>query len=140
MKEIFYTTDIGEAEQFEAGLGPGDYFVGVDLAAPLSVSVNDISDYLVERGIDLRRIKLVGSQLQIYYHKPAPEEGVGFAWAALIPLIAPLVITGAVVFGILKIGDITKALVPLILVTGGVVILVAVAVGREAVTEAVRKF
>jgi hypothetical protein len=139
MNIIFSTRDIAEAERFEQNLGPGNYFVGIDLAAPLTISVEEIRDQLLASGIDLRDIKLVDNQLQLFYHKPSPEEGVGFAWAALIPLVVPLVITGAVVFGIFKLQDITKALVPLVLVVGGVIVLI-LAVGREPVTEAIRKF
>ena len=49
------------------------------------------------------------------------------AWMALIPLIPTVIIGGLIVFGITRIEAISKALVPLVLVTvGGLIILAAV--------------
>lgn len=48
------------------------------------------------------------------------------AWAALIPLLIPLGTVGLVAFGLAKIESISKALMPLMLVTvGGLIVLVA---------------
>jgi len=48
------------------------------------------------------------------------------AWALIIPLLIPLFTIGLIAFGITKIGDISKAIMPIILVCGGLVIVIAV--------------
>jgi len=132
MKEIFSTTDVTQASVFEQSLLQGDYSILISLAGPLEVSPDDIKDYLINGGIQVYSVTLTGNVLQVNYHKPAWDEGIG-QWQLIIPLLVPLVVVGAVVFGIFKIEDITKALVPLILVLGGVIVLV-LAVGKEPIT------
>lgn len=62
------------------------------------------------------------------------------AWAALIPLIPTAIIAGLIVFGITRIEAITKALIPLLLITGGVVIVLAGVITRGPVMEAAGKY
>lgn len=138
MNEIFSTTDTTEAAIFERSLPPGDYEIRVQLVAPMVTSVEELHDYLARSGIELYSVNLKGDILQIRYHKPEIIH-VG-QWQAIIPLIVPLVIVGAVVFGILKLPDITSVLIPLVLVIGGVMVLVMAAAGREAVTAAAKRF
>lgn len=45
------------------------------------------------------------------------------AWAALLPLIVPIAVIGLITFGIIKIEAITKALLPILLTTGGLLII-----------------
>jgi hypothetical protein len=132
MNEIFSTTDTAEATAFERSLPPGDYEIWVKLAAPMEITVDELRDYLARSGVELYSVNLKGDILQIRYHRP----GIVYVgqWEAVIPLILPVVIIGAVVFGIFKLGDISQALIPLILVTGGVLIVIIAAAGREAVT------
>jgi hypothetical protein len=137
MNELLLTTDANEAVLFEQSLPPGDYLLKLQLAEPLRMTVDELRDYLTQMGIELYSVVLKGNELQIKYHK-SEVLGVG-QWQMLIPLIVPLVITGAVVFGIFKLGDITNALVPLILIAGGVTILVIMTAGRETVLEAVKR-
>lgn len=48
-------------------------------------------------------------------------------WPLIIPLIVPVLTIGLIVWGITKVGDITKAIMPIILVSlGGLIILAAV--------------
>ena len=50
-------------------------------------------------------------------------------WALLIPLIPTVMIVGLITFGIVKIEAITKALIPLLLVGGGVIVAIIAAIG-----------
>lgn len=137
MQSLLETYDVNEAIAFEQSLPPGDYFVRITLAEPMSVTVQDIREQLVSHGINVYDVKmLAGNQIEIDYHK---AEGIG-QWQVIIPLIVPLVIVAAVVFGIFKLESITQALIPLILVVGGVVILILAAGGKEPMTEAVKRF
>lgn len=61
-------------------------------------------------------------------------------WAALIPLIPTALIVGLIVFGITQIGDISKALVPLLLTGGGIVIILAAILTRKPVVEAAERY
>lgn len=54
------------------------------------------------------------------------------AFAAIIPVLVPLFIIGLITFGIFRIEAITKALVPLILITIGGLIILAVAISKPA--------
>lgn len=56
-------------------------------------------------------------------------------WAALIPLIVPIAIVGLIAFGITKIGEITRALLPLILAAGGLTV-IALGMMRAPITKA----
>ncbi len=57
----------------------------------------------------------------------------------LIPLIPTIIVGGLITFGITRLGDITKALMPLILVTIGGIIITAAIVTRKPVVEAVAR-
>jgi SNF family Na+-dependent transporter len=59
------------------------------------------------------------------------------AWAMLIPLIPTVIIGGLVAFGLVKIESITKAIMPLVLVTLGGLIILAGVVTRPSVVRAV---
>ena len=54
------------------------------------------------------------------------------AWPALIPLIVPVLIVGLVAFSVTRIEAISKALVPLVLVTVGGLIILAVVLQKPA--------
>lgn len=139
MQSLLETYDVNEATAFEQSLPPGDYCIRLTIAEPLSrADVRAIKDYLAQNGAVLLGVKLQGSDLYVSYRRP--DVGVGFAWVALIPLLTALIIPLTVVFGIFKIEDISKALIPLILVVGGVVILILAAGGREPITEAIKRF
>lgn len=138
MTVLYSTPDIEDARQFEGSLPPGDYFVTATLAAPLTCSAEDIRDRLEEGGIIVRRVQVVGDKLQVFYHRPSVEEGVGFPWALVVPLVVPLATVALITFGIIKIEDISKALVPLIAVTGGIIILLF-SLAPETTKEAIRK-
>ncbi|MDD4986618.1 MAG: hypothetical protein PHQ43_12730, partial [Dehalococcoidales bacterium] len=60
-------------------------------------------------------------------------------WAALIPLIPTVIVGGLVAFGITKIESISKALLPLLLVTVGGVIMVVALASREPVVSAAER-
>ncbi len=61
-------------------------------------------------------------------------------WAALIPLIPTAIIGGLIAFGITRIEALSRALLPLMLVTiGGIVVIVAM-VTRKPVLETARAF
>jgi rubrerythrin len=63
-----------------------------------------------------------------------------FPLAALIGILPVALITGVIGFGIFKIEDVTKALMPILLITfGGLIILVGL-LSRKHVTEAAGKF
>ena len=53
-------------------------------------------------------------------------------WPLIVPLIIPILTIGLIVWGITKIGDISRAIIPLILVTGGVIIVLAAVLSRPA--------
>jgi len=53
-----------------------------------------------------------------------------YFWPALIPLLIPLATIGLITFGIVKIDDISKALVPILLITGGILVL-TLAIARK---------
>lgn len=139
MNELPYsTTDTVDASLFEQSLPPGDYVVTFTLAEPSDYTVEQIRDVLVRSGIQLYSVTLKGNVLQVKYHKA--EIVYVSQWQLIIPLIVPLITVGAVVFGILKINDITNAIIPLVLVVGGMAILVIVAAGRETVAAAIKRF
>jgi len=54
------------------------------------------------------------------------------AWQIIIPLLVPLFIIGLITFGIFRLEAITKALVPLLLITFGGLIILAVALRKPA--------
>jgi hypothetical protein len=132
MKQIFSTTDVAKAAEFERSLPPGDYEVQVQLLEPMAITLDQLRDYLASMGIELYSVNLKGNILDIRYHK-AEAEAIG-QWQLIITLIVPLVVTGAVIFGIFKLGDITSAIIPILLVAGGLVVVIIAAAGREAVT------
>jgi len=53
-------------------------------------------------------------------------------WAAILPLIVPVLILGLITFGIFRLDTITKALMPIILVAGGLTIVLAVLAQKPA--------
>jgi hypothetical protein len=57
----------------------------------------------------------------------------GFAWAALIPVIVPLATIGIIAYGITQIGDISKAIIPILLIVGGIAI-AGIALLRQPLT------
>lgn len=61
------------------------------------------------------------------------------AWALIIPLIIPIAIVGLIAFGITKLETITKALLPLVLATGGFLV-IGIALMRKPVERAVERF
>ncbi len=71
---------------------------------------------------------------------PSIPGTTGFAWAALIPLIPTALIAGLIAFGITKIADISKALVPLLLISLGGFIVIAAILTRRPVVEAAGRF
>lgn len=54
------------------------------------------------------------------------------AWQAILPLIVPVLIIGLITFGIFRLESITKALVPIILIAGGLMIVLAVIAQKPA--------
>lgn len=60
-------------------------------------------------------------------------------WAMLIGFIPLIVISGMIAFGIMKIEQISKAILPLILATGGLVI-IAIALTREPAMRLIEKW
>ena len=67
------------------------------------------------------------------------QTAVGPALLALIPLIPAVIIGGLVAFGLFKIESITRALVPILLITFGGVIILAALLTRKPVIEAVSR-
>lgn len=57
------------------------------------------------------------------------------AWAALIPLIVPVAVVGLIAFGIAKVETISRALLPLILATGGFIV-IALGIMRQPAVKA----
>jgi len=57
-----------------------------------------------------------------------------YQWAILVPLIGTLAIPALIAFGIVKIGDISAAIVPILLIAGGIII-ITVALLRQPVTK-----
>ncbi len=137
MKTIYYTADMAEAAMFERSLPPGDYSIKFKLTGPMTMSVDDLTGYLAQSGVRLYSVSLLGDTLEIKYNKP--EVVYIGQWQLILPLIVPIVIAGTVIFGIIKIGDISSAIIPLVLILGGVAILVMVAAGREAVTAVAKR-
>lgn len=60
-------------------------------------------------------------------------------WAALIPLLVPIGIIGLITFGIVKIETISKALLPIILAAGGLVVL-ALGIMRKPAAAAAERY
>lgn len=138
MSYILVTDDVQEAIDVETGLPAGDYLITVTTEEPLSQSDLDLLQGMLEgKGIMLLApVSQIGNVLSFKYARP--EESIGFVWAALIPLIVPILTIGAVTFGIIKLEDITKSLMPIILVAGGLAIVIG-AVFKEEVGGAITK-
>ena len=54
------------------------------------------------------------------------------AWALILPLIVPVLILGLITFGIFRLESITKSLMPIILIAGGLTIVLAVLAQKPA--------
>jgi len=139
------TTDIKQAIRTENSLPPGLYEARLSIISPLTQEeLNDFHDYLLDNGVDVKgciQQRLKGLyQLRVQYRKPAPTEGI--AWAQALIAIIPLAIIATMVgIGIFKLESISKALMPILLVGGGIMV-VSLALMRkpiERVTEAYAK-
>jgi hypothetical protein len=60
-------------------------------------------------------------------------------WAAILPIIVPVLIIGLITFGIFKIETITKALVPILIITFGGIVMIA-ALTRKPMEAAATKY
>lgn len=60
-------------------------------------------------------------------------------WALLIPMIPTILIVGLITFGIAKLEEISRALLPLILATGGLVV-IALGIMRTEAKEVAKKY
>jgi len=143
VRNLLETSDINQAVSFEQSLPPGRYRVTIPTTEPVREEVlYSIQDELLQHGFillsDVRQSNSYPNEIYVEYRRPAVEEGVGFAWAAIIPLIVPIATVAAVIFGIIKIEDISTALVPLVCIVGGIT-LILVAILREPIGGAIRK-
>lgn len=138
---LLETYDLNEAIEFERSLGAGTYAVSFQTDIPLSgETMDEIADTLTGYNISWQEVSQTGTTpntVTIKYTR-TDNEGVGFAWAAVLPLIVPLATIGAVIFGIIKIEDISKSLVPLILILGGVGIILGY-IFKEPAGEVIKK-
>jgi len=139
---ITETSDIQLATEQERALPPGLYEVRLHIIAPISQQeLNDLHDYFLDHGVDVKgclQQRLKGLyQVRIQYEKHPPTEGI--AWVQALLAIIPLAIIGSLVgIGIFKVEDLSKAIMPILLVSGGIVIAALALIRKpvERVTEA----
>jgi len=119
-------TDIKEAMAIEAEQPPGIYEIRLSIITPLTQGeLDDFHQLLLDHGVDIRgclQQRLRGLyQIRIKYAKHPPTESI--AWVQAVLALIPLAIIGTLVgIGIFKIGDLSKALMPILLVGGGLAI------------------
>lgn len=134
------TTSIEEAKLIEEAAPPGPLEVRLSIISPLTQEeLNGLHTQLEESGIDLigcvqQRIKGLW-QISIKYRKPAPATNIAQAGLLLITMIPTALVAILVGIGIFKIEEISKALVPLLLIIGATGVAVAALATRPGVTK-----
>jgi len=106
----------------------GDFFVGAtSMGYRLSYPQTEILKGIPVTSFNVR-------------YEGSPPGTTGQAALALITVIPTALIVGIIAFGITKISDISKALVPLLLITGGIVVISLGLLSRKHVVETAGKF
>jgi hypothetical protein len=102
----------------------------VSQEAPTIQELNEAYNNLIASGFHITRpVTCIMDGLpvtEMVLTKGSPQ------WALLIPLIPTVMIVGLIAFGIIKIETITNALVPILLIGGGVAIAIMAMVTRPA--------
>jgi hypothetical protein len=136
---ISLNTEIDQAIADEQSLPPGNYEVRFNMPNIISrQEVQEIKIYLEEQGVDVGRVYQSKSEgipyLGIQYKKNAPEEGITFLPIAVIPLIGLGLILTVISIGIFKLEDIAK-----VLMVGGGILIVSLALLRQPLTTYVER-
>ena len=138
-KLIAETADIQDAIAYEQNLSPGIYDVRLTLTSPLSQEeLNDLHEHFLSSGVDVstitQRRKGNNYQIAIRYSK-YPSDAIASPLVALIPVIPVAIIALTVTIGIFRIEEISRALLPILLATGGFIV-ITVAMIRKPLAEA----
>ena len=139
-KLILETADIQDAIAYEQNLSPGVYEVRLTMTSPLSQEeLNGLHDHFLSSGIMVSTITQIRKgnkyQVAIRYTKHPPSGAIASPLVTLIPVIPVALITLTVIIGIFRVEQISRALVPILLATGGFII-ITVAMIRKPLAQA----
>ncbi len=133
---------IEEAAKFELALPPGIYEYRLTVMKILSVEeLNNLQADLTSKGYQLvspiSATERLPSEISIKYVKTEHFEGIGQWQIALIGIIPTAIIAALIGIGVFKIEDLTKNLMPIILISLGAIVAIAALLRKPAEKVAV---
>jgi hypothetical protein len=122
------TARIEKAAEIERSLPPGKYEIRLYLIKELSQERLDELQQIISSNADLlapiEETVEIPSVVSIKFRKHAPSPAIA-QWSAIIPLLPAFLIAVLIGIGIFRIEEIVRALIPLVLLTGGLFVAVA---------------
>lgn len=136
---VSHNTDIQSAISAEKSLPAGNYEVRFYLSEPLKrQDISDAKEYLISQGVNSPKVYQGRSgdvwYLAVQYSRQAPGEGITALPVAIIPLIAMGMIVAIIGVGIFKLEEIGK-----VLLIGGGILIVSLALLRKPIEKYVEK-